>query len=243
MQALILAAGLGTRLGPLTSDLPKCMLQVGDRPLIEQLVRWLKQHQIHDIAINLHHRPDAITEHLGDGSRFGVQLHYSFEPTLLGTAGAAKRLESHFSGPFVVVYGDGYTNLNLARVVRIHAEHRVPARPHLTMVLFRVPNPSECGLVDLDSNGRVLRFVEKPPPEEVFTDLASAGVLIMEREILALIPPDEVMDFGRDVLPAVLTRDIPIYGVPLQDGEYLIDIGTPAAYSRASALASIATGS
>jgi NDP-sugar pyrophosphorylase family protein len=240
VQALILAAGLGTRLGSLTTTLPKCMVPLNGQPLVERLVRWLHVHGVDDVAINLHHCPDAITGHLGTGIRFGVEITYSYEEQPLGTAGAVRRLEAHFDGPFLVVYGDGYTNLDLSRVLRLHAARRQPGRPHVTMVLFRVPDPSACGIVDLDGDGLVRRFVEKPAPDQVFSDLASAGIFICERPILDLIPADGPSDFGRDVLPRVLELGIPIYGEPLAPGEFLIDVGTPEAYARACAHAELA---
>lgn len=237
VKALILAAGLGTRLGSLTASLPKCMLQIDGQPLLERLVRWLDRHGIEEIAVNLHYRPEVITSHLGDGRQLGVQITYSYEETLLGTAGAARRLAPYLDRTFVVVYGDGYTNLDLTRLLRLHADRRQAGRPHMTMALFHVPNPSACGLVDLDGDGRVTRFVEKPPPSEVFTDLASAGVLVCEPGMLDLIPEQAPSDFGRDVLPRALQAGVPVYGEPLAPGELLIDIGTPDAYERARALA------
>jgi NDP-sugar pyrophosphorylase family protein len=233
MKALVLAAGLGTRLGPMTLDKPKSTLPVGGRPLIECLVRWLSQHGITEIAVNLHHCPEAITQCLGTGAELGVRLTYSYEPTLLGTAGAAKNLEQFLDVPFVVVYGDGYTNLDLSRLCRLHDARRRTGQPHITMALFRVPNPTACGLVDLDDERRVTRFVEKPAPEDVFTDLANAGVLIIDPALLELIPKGEVSDFGRNILPLALERGIRIYGEPLHVDEYLIDIGTPDSYARA----------
>jgi len=237
VKALILAAGLGTRLGALTADLPKCMLPVGGQPLIERLVRWVRRHGIEEAAINLHHRPAVVVGHLGSGERFGVRITYSFEEDLLGTAGAAKRLDWFLDGPFVVVYGDSFTNVDLSRLVRTHAARRTRGAPHLTMALQHVPNPTACGLADLDARGRVRRFVEKPAPSEVFTDVASAGLLVCEREILDLIPAGRPADFGHDVLPLALEREVPIYGELLRSDEYLLDIGTPAAYEQARLLA------
>lgn len=239
MQALILAAGLGTRLGALTADLPKCMLPVAGRPLVEHLVRLLVAHDVRDLAINLHHRPEAIVDHLGDGAALGARITYSREERLLGTAGAAKRLEHYFDGSFLVVYGDGFTNVDLGRLVRAHAA-RAHAGPHATLLLYRVPNPTACGLVDLASGGRVRRFVEKPPPHEVFTDLASAGILILDRELLGLVPADRESDLGRDLLPLLVRAGLAVYGEELLFGEYLVDIGTPESYCRASTLARVA---
>jgi mannose-1-phosphate guanylyltransferase/phosphomannomutase len=233
MKALILAAGLGTRLGRLSADLPKCMLPVAGQPLIERLVHWVHSHGIDEIAINLHHHADKIVAHLGSGERFGVRITYSFEEQLLGTAGAAKRLQSFFDGSFAVIYGDSYTNMDLTRLTNAHALRQTDGTPRVTMALVRVPNPSACGLADVATDGRVTRFVEKPPPSEVFTDLANAGMLVCDTGVLDLIPPAMPSDFGRDVLPLALEKGIPIHGEILRHDEFLIDIGTPLAYRRA----------
>ncbi|MEZ4867738.1 MAG: nucleotidyltransferase family protein [Caldilineaceae bacterium] len=235
MKALILAAGKGTRLQQLTLNCPKPMLAVQGQPLLAHLVVWLRTHQITQIAMNLHHCPEVITEYFGDGRHLGVAITYSHEQTLLGTAGAAKRLQTFLDEPFVVVYGDLYTNLDLTRLIGFHHRHKMGAFPDLlaTLALYRVPNPTECGLVEQDSVGRITRFVEKPPPEQVFTDLANAGVLICEPHILEAVPNDTVYDFGRDLFPERLEAGCPLLGQPLADNEFLIDIGTPNGYARA----------
>jgi NDP-sugar pyrophosphorylase family protein len=246
VKAMILAAGEGTRLRPLTLDRPKPMLPLGGKPLLEHLLRWLHSYGVCQIAINLHHQPEAITSHFGDGHRFGVSITYSYEEQLLGTAGAVKRVQSFFDETFVVVYGDVFTNLDLSRLIHFHNAHREEGMrdgtagaavgspdPFLTLALYRVDNPSSCGLAEVDDRGRVTRFVEKPSPEEVFTNMANAGVVVLEPGVLEHIPPATFCDFGRDLFPRLLERAIPLYGCPLRDGEFLIDIGTPASYRRA----------
>ena len=239
MKALILAAGKGTRLGNLTTAYPKPMLPVGDRPLLGNLLAWLSDSGVREVAINLHHAPDAITSYVGDGAHLGVHVTYSYEETLLGTAGAAKKLEWFLDEPFVVIYGDGYLDVRLDRLEEMHKAgvQRHGGRPGLTMLLFHVPNPSECGLVEVNALGDVVRFVEKPPVEEVFTDLANAGVYYCDPGILKLIPPDTVYDFGKGLIPQLLERGDPVMALPILDDEYVIDIGTPDAYQRAQALA------
>jgi NDP-sugar pyrophosphorylase family protein len=240
MKALVLAAGEGTRLRPLTLDRPKPMLPIGDRPLLEHLVGWLRRHGVVKIAINLHHRPEAIRDHFGDGSAFGVTITYSYEEKLLGTAGAARRLQDFLDEPFVVVYGDVYTNLDLGALCAFHhgqVRRRIgegPAGgPLLTLSLYRVANPTACGIVALDGQGQVTRFVEKPAPDQVFSDLANAGVMVVEPGILAHVPEDVVYDFGHDLLPQLLEAGVPVCGLPIAAGTYLLDIGTPEGYSRA----------
>ncbi len=241
MKALILAAGKGTRLQDLTRNCPKPMLPIQGVPLLERVVCWLRDHGITEIAMNLHHCPQVITDHFGDGKALGVTIVYSYEETLLGTAGAAKRLATFLDEPFVVAYGDVFTNLNLTRLMAAHQQQRrLESRDTLaTIALYRVPNPTECGLVEIDETGRVMRFVEKPPPDQVFTDLANAGMMVCEPEIFQFIPKETSFDFGRDLFPLLLNEGKSLWGQAITDGEYLIDIGTPNAFQRAQQLMAV----
>lgn len=232
VRALVLAAGEGQRLRPLTVDRPKPMLPVGSRPLLEQIVCLLRDYGITEIAINLHHKPQAIRDHFGDGTEFGVQIEYSYEEELLGSAGAVKKLEHYFrDGPFVVFYGDLYTDLDLGQLVSAH----VSADALVTMSLYEVENPTACGIVELDERGLVTRFVEKPAAGEVFSRLANAGVFVVDPQVIGLIPPGLPFDFGQHVFPQMLTMGMPISGYVIH--ELLIDIGTPSNYARAQCIA------
>ena len=174
---------------------------------------------------------DPLSGSARNGSAFGVDIAYSVEETILGTAGGARRMSPFLDCTFVLVYGDVLTDLDLTTLVAFHRQHT--AGPHLTMTLYRVPNPSECGIVSLDERGKVIRFVEKPAIDDVFSDLAHAGVSVMDPELLQFIPPGRFYDFGRDLFPRLLQSGVPIYGWPLPDKAYLIDIGTPEKYARA----------
>ena len=229
VKALILAAGEGTRLRPLTLTRPKPMVPICDRPLLALTVEQLKSHGITDLAINLHYRPEAITDYFGDGARFGVHITYSHESELLGTAGAAKQLEPFLDETFVVVYGDVLTDLDYGQLLDYHRQRR----PLLTLSLYQVDNPTEVGLVALDDCGRIVRFQEKPSPAEVFSDLANSGVLVCEPEILDFISPLVFQDFGHHILPRLLAAGEPVYGFEIAPDEYLIDIGSPEKYARA----------
>jgi mannose-1-phosphate guanylyltransferase/phosphomannomutase len=235
MKAFILAAGKGTRLKHLTADLPKPMLPVGSTPLLEHLIRWLRCHAITDIVINLHHAPEIITTYLADGSRFGVSIYYSYEESLLGTAGAVKRQQLFLDQTFVVIYGDVFTNFDLTRLIRFHHAQmaRHAAQAALTLALYQVPNPTECGLVGLDASGRVQRFIEKPPSDQVFTNLANAGFIVCEPAILEAIPLETVFDYGRDLFPKLMEGEVPLFGQEIETDEFVIDIGTVAGYQRA----------
>jgi mannose-1-phosphate guanylyltransferase len=232
MKAMILAAGEGTRLRPLTATCPKPMLPLGGRPVLEHTLAWLHAYGVREVAINLHHLPQVIRDHFGDGERFGVRITYSLEEELLGTAGAVRRLEDFFRETFLVVYGDVLTDLNLSALLRFHQSHGGMG----TLALYRVRNPTECGLVQLDWDGRIRRFLEKPRPEEVFTDLANAGVYILEPQVIAHIPPVGPSDFGRDVFPQLLERGLALYGYIIPTTTRLIDIGSPEHYRLAQEL-------
>jgi NDP-sugar pyrophosphorylase family protein len=227
MKGMILAAGEGTRLRPLTLTQPKPMLPVGDRPLLAHIIAWLHRYGVREIGVNLHFKPETVTTYLGDGSAFGVHLTYSIESEIMGTAGGVKALEDLFDETFVVVYGDILTTLNLDNVLAAHRRRQAA----VTVVLYRVPNPCECGLVDMDAEQRIRRFVEKPPKEQVFTDLANAGVYILEPGVLGHIPEKRFYDFGRDLFPRLLEEGVPMYGFPTD--EYLLDIGDPQKYAHA----------
>lgn len=227
MKALILAAGEGTRLRPLTLTCPKPMLPVGDAPLLVYIIRWLRGQGIQDVAINLHYLPDVITGYLGDGSGFGVNITYSPEDPILGSAGAAKRLERYLGSPFLVVYGDMLLDVNLDTLVKLHGS----GGAQVTIGLMEVDDPSTKGVVQMDERGRVLRFVEKPRPGEIQGRLVSAGIYLVEASALERIPEGSYYDFGHDLIPLLLGEGAPVFA-HLLDG-YLLDIGTPDSYQKA----------
>lgn len=235
MRALVLAAGEGTRLRPLTEHRPKPMLPLNGKPMLHYTIDWLREHGIREVAINLHHRPEVITDYFGDGSSVGVRLVYSREDKILGTAGAVRKLGPFVDDqPLVVVYGDVLTDVDLGELMRYH--NGVVARDPsagVTMSLYHVPNPTEVGLVGMDDSGRITRFIEKPRAEDVFTDLANAGVLIIEPSVVKQIPPDTFFDFGHDLFPLLLARGVTMYGWVVPDGTYVLDIGSPERYAQA----------
>lgn len=229
MKALILAAGEGTRLRPLTLERPKPMLPIGGVPLLELLIRLLARHGVRDVAINLHYKPEVVTSYFGDGEHWGVRLTYSYEEHILGTAGAVRRLQSFLSERFLVLYGDVLTSIDLTALSSFHTTRQAG----VTAALYRVPRPWECGIVEMDGEGRIQRFVEKPPRDQMFSDLANAGVYVMEPDLIADIPPDTFYDFGHDLFPCLLERGVPIYGYPIGPDDYLLDIGSLDKYEQA----------
>ncbi len=230
MKAMILAAGEGTRLRPLTLDTPKALLPVAGVPLIEHTILWLKRHSVGEVVINLHHLGKKVTDFLGDGSRLGVKIAYSPEQTLLGTAGAVRRVEQSFDGTFVVLYGDVITDFNLSAMIDFHQQKKAIA----TLALLRVSNPWEVGVVRLNGDGRLLSFAEKPPRGSEPGNLANSGVYVLEKEILDYIPREGFCDFAYDIFPRVIRLGLPVYGYRLNKDDYLVDIGTPEKYQQAN---------
>lgn len=236
VRALVLAAGEGTRLRPLTLDRPKPMVPIDGKPLLDHTIGWLRDQGITEIAINLHYKPEVITAYFADGSRFGVNLHYSREHKLLGTAGAVRKIKDWIDGcTLVVVYGDVLTDLDVRSLLEAHRRHCAhDPSTAVTMSLYHVPNPTEVGLVGMDDYGKVNRFVEKPRPSEVFTDLANAGVLIVQPAVIDLIPEDTFCDFGMHIFPMLLQAGLSIYGWVIPADAYLMDIGSPEKYAQAN---------
>jgi NDP-sugar pyrophosphorylase family protein len=239
-KAMILAAGEGTRLRPLTLETPKVLLPIGGRPLIELQLSWLKHHGIQEVAINLYHLGNKVKDYLGDGSRFGVKISYSPEERLLGTAGGVKRMEHFFDDTFVVFYGDVLTNFDLQAMTQLHQAKKALA----TLAIFEAPNPREVGIVKMSPEGRILSFVEKTPPPVRSPEspvpspqsaiLASGGVYVLEKEVLNYIPAHNFSDFAYGTFPKLIELNLPIHGYVLKPQDYLIDIGTIEKYRQAN---------
>jgi len=234
MKGMILAAGEGRRLRPLTNHLPKPMLPVAGRPLLEHTIIHLRNCGITDLAVNLYHLPTIVQDHFGNGERWDVNLRYSVEEQLLGSAGGVKRLQSFFDDTFVVYYGDLFTQTDLRAMVEYHRQTGAVA----TMGLYQVPDPWNRGIVELDHNQMIVRFAEKPPRDQVFSNLANAGIYVLEPEVLNYIPPDQVYDFGHDVFPDLLVREVQVAGYVIED--LLIDIGLPEKYEEVNRIAALA---
>jgi NDP-sugar pyrophosphorylase family protein len=238
MKAMILAAGQGTRLRPLTEGIPKCMIPIGGRPILEHTVAWFARHDVRDIMINLYFMPQVVIDHFGDGSRWGVNITYSIEQEALGTAGGVKNVawffdnagDSRKRAPFVVWYGDNLSYCDLDRMLRFHACNG----GLVTMALFYREDVSQSGIVALDDDDRILGFLEKPRPEQVFSHWVNAGILILEPVVLQFIPSGR-QDFSFDVLPALLAADRRLYGYRLSESEGLWWIDTPADLARVQA--------
>ena len=228
---MLLAAGSATRLGSLAQEIPKPMLEVGGRPLIEHTVRQLARYGVEDIVVNLHKLGDVVKQHFGDGSRFGVRMHYSDEPSLLGTAGGVRKAAPLLDETFLLVYGDNLTTCRFDALVDFHRAHGGIA----TIALFWRDDVSAHSAVDRRDDGRIMRFVEKPKPAEAPSHWISAGVVVFEPRIMAYIPPDRPADFGFDVFPALLAAGEPLFGYEMGPDEGLWWIDTPESHARVTA--------
>ncbi len=231
MQALILAGGKGTRLRPLTVHTPKPIVPICNRPFLLYQLETLRRAGITDITLSLSYQPHKIEQLLGDGSQYGVHLKYTVEPEPMGTAGAYKFAGELIREPTVIFNGDILTDLDLEAVIRQHKERAATA----TIVLTPVANPSHYGLVETAADGRVLRFREKPKPEELAdltTNTINAGTYILEPEVLDLIPAGEHFMFEYGVFPELLRRESSFFAHIPEDC-YWIDLGTPERYLQA----------
>src|SRR4051794_888009 len=230
--ALVLAAGRSTRIQAVAPDCPKPLIPVAGEPVLERNLRQLAAAGVCDVWINLHYRGEQIEALVGDGARFGLRADYSWEPELLGTAGAAKKLEAALAtDTFFVVYGDNLTALNLGALAAQHRRHGAVA----TIAVFdrdRIPNTGLAGgRVLMDAEGQVTQFVEGG---EAASPYVNAGVYALEPGVLATIPPGRFADFGRDVFPRLVADGARVDAFPI-DG-YCLGIDTPEALARANAL-------
>ncbi|MGG6295867.1 sugar phosphate nucleotidyltransferase [Leptolyngbya sp. AN02str] len=228
MRAVLMAGGSGTRLRPLTCDLPKPMVPILNRPIAEHIVNLLKRHGITEIIATLHYLPDVMRDYFQDGTNFGVQMTYAVEEDQpLGTAGCVKNVADLLDETFVVISGDSMTDIDLSAAIRFHKEHQSKA----TLVLAVVPNPLEFGVVITDGKQRIRRFLEKPSSSEIFSDTVNTGIYILEPEVLDFLPAHQEVDFSTDLFPMLLDRGLPMYGY-VANG-YWCDVGNLDAYREA----------
>ena len=205
MRVMIMAAGLGTRLRPLTDHLPKPIAPVGNRPVVEYLLRRIAAAGCSGAVINLHHRPEAIMEVLGDGSAYGVPIEYSLEPELLGTAGGTRKCQTTLLADddiFLVTSGDGLHTIDLAALAAAHRASGALA----TLTVKRVEDVTGFGVVVTDATGRITSFQEKPAPADALSDLVNVGVYCFSAAIFAEIPAEGASDFGSEILPRLVAE-------------------------------------
>jgi len=235
MKAVIIAGGLGTRLRPLTYNTPKPVVPVANRPFVVHQIEHLRRHGVDEVILNLHYLSDSIKKLLGDGSEWGVKIHYSIEESPLGTAGAVKNAEEFFDGgPMLVFNGDVLTDINITQIVEFHLKKNAC----VTLTLTRVDDPTAYGLILTNADGRVNRFVEKPSWEQISiysekysVDTINAGIYVVDPKIFATVPPKTEYSFERQLFPSLLERGELIYGYVTD--RFWIDIGNPPQYRQA----------
>ena len=227
MKAILLAGGKGTRLRPLTIHTPKPIVPIFNRPFLHYQIDLLKQvPEIDEIILSLNYQPRRIEEIFGDGADSGIKIRYVVEPAPLGTAGAIKYAGDKLTESVVVFNGDVLTQIDLAAVIRLHRERKARA----TIVLTPVENPSAYGLVETDADGNILRFIEKPSPDQITTNHINAGIYILEPNTFDRIPSDVPWSIERSYFPELVERK-DTFVAYIYNG-YWIDIGTPEKYMQ-----------
>ncbi len=228
---MILAAGLGTRLRPITYEMPKPMVPVLNRPVMEHIARLLARHGFTEVIANLHWFGELIQDHFGDGSSFGLDLSYSEEEQLLGTSGGVRKVAGFLGDSFLVISGDALTDIDLGAMREFHQSHDGIA----TLATKRVDDTSQFGVAITGSDGRVQGFQEKPEPAEALSDLANCGIYMFRSEIFDFFPaegasraagaddPGGFADWALDVFPALMEADVPFYSHEID--AYWNDIG------------------
>lgn len=228
---MILAGGMSTRLYPLTKLVPKPLVPIAGEPNSAHLMRYLKSFGIDEIAINVHYLADKIVEAFGDGSAYGVKLHYLHEEKLMGSAGAVKAMRAFLGDEtFVVIGCDEITDMRLDALLAFHRSREALA----TIALVRAEDVTQYGVVITDETGRIDDFQEKPARGTERSKLVNTGVYIFEPQILDLIPEGEFYDFGKNVFPELQRERSAFYGLEMT-GAYWRDVGTPNEYRLATA--------
>jgi len=227
MKAIIMAGGFGTRLRPLTVNIPKPMVPMANKPMMEHIVRLLKDNGFDDLIVMLYYQPEIIIRHFGDGSAFGVKIEYLRPQADLGTAGCIKFAEKDLDDSFLVISGDLLTDFNLKTVLSAHRRKKALA----TLVLTRVADPLEYGVVIVDEKMRIQRFLEKPSWGEVFSDTSNTGIYLLEPDVLKHIPKDRSFDFSKNLFPLLLNLQAPMFG-HIAEG-YWKDVGDLSEYRLA----------
>jgi mannose-1-phosphate guanylyltransferase len=224
MKALFLAGGMGTRLKPLTDELPKPMVPIMNKPLLERNMENLKRHGIHDIVISTCYKSKYIQDYFGDGSKFGLTIEYICEDIPLGTGGAIKKTEHLYDDTFLVFNADILCNMDFTDLLQFHKSKSAA----VTIAVTRVDNPCAYGVIEYDKNNYAVSFTEKPKAAEIKSNYINAGVYVIEPEVLKEIPATRPVSVEREIFPSLLKKGskIAVY----KGGSYWMDIGTPEKY-------------
>ncbi len=226
ITAVILAGGQGTRLRPLTLGTPKPIVPLLNVPFLAYQLALLRRYGITDVVLSCSYLVDEVRRAMGDGAAHGVRLSYAVETDPLGTAGGVRNAVDLVRALVVVLNGDILADLDLGAMLRFHRERGARA----TLYLTRVPDPTQYGLVELDSDGAIRAFVEKPAPDRVTTDTVNAGVYALDRSVVTAIPTGRAVSIERETFPGLLRDRVPFFG--WVSGSYWLDIGSPAKYRQ-----------
>ncbi|MDT0343827.1 mannose-1-phosphate guanyltransferase [Streptomyces litchfieldiae] len=230
MKAVVMAGGEGTRLRPMTASMPKPLLPVANRPIMEHVLRLLKRHGLTETVVTVQFLASLVKNYFGDGEELGMDLTYAHEEKPLGTAGSVKNAEDALKNDsFLVISGDALTDFDLTELIRYHRERGAL----VTVCLTRVPNPLEFGITIVDEDGRVDRFLEKPTWGQVFSDTVNTGIYVMEPEVFDYVEPDIPVDWSGDVFPRLMKEGKPVFGYVAEG--YWEDVGTHESYVKAQA--------
>ena len=224
MQAVILAGGKGTRLHPLTSKIPKPMVKVFDKPVLEHTIELLRHHGIRDMVITVSYKAEHIMDYFGNGSKWGVNIQYFLEDVPLGTAGGLRHIQPLIKDTFVVISGDAVTDFDLTSALEFHRKRSSIA----TLLTYNVDDPSQFGIVHSSDDGKIIRFQEKPKRSEAFTDTVNTGIYILEPEVISYVPYGSAFDFSKGMFPMLLQNDEPFYSYRTEG--YWCDVGNLAQY-------------
>lgn len=227
MRAVIMAGGQGSRLRPLTCNRPKPLVPVCNRPVMEYAIELLRRHKIRTCLVTLHYLADEVMAFFGNGSEWEMRLMYSVEDEPLGTAGSIKRVQEYLTETFMVISGDALTDFDLTKAVEFHRSKKA----EVTMVLTRVPNPLEFGIVVTDGESRIVRFLEKPSWGEVVSDTINTGIYILEPSVLDRLDPRKAYDFSTELFPQMLADGAALFGYVAEG--YWCDIGNLEQYRQA----------
>jgi len=236
MKALILAAGLGTRLRPLTNTIPKPLLPIAGKPLLQYHLDQLTKHGVNDVLINTHYLPEKISTYIDEYGSMHDEMNIvtSFEETLLGSAGSLKMNQDFFSTEedFFIVYGENLTDIDYTTLMDYHKSKG----GLVTIAGYREEHPEQKGVIEYASDARITRFVEKPGPGETTSSIANAGIYVINKKIFAYLSKlnTPVLDFGYDLFPYLLEKDEDLYMYTMT--EIVLDIGTHENYHKASTL-------
>lgn len=226
MKALLLAGGKGTRLRPLTDNIPKPMVPVMGKPLLESTIMNLKKNGITEIIISTCYKSNYIKDYFKDGSEFGVRIKYISEDIPLGTGGAIKNVQRYVDDAFIIFNSDILSDINIKRLIDFHKSRKADA----TIAVTHVENPSQYGVIEYDDNKRIKSFKEKPKGKEITSHFINAGIYIFEPKVLKEIPANKVVSIEKDTYPSLLQKGYNLYAY--ESNDYWMDIGNLSKYLR-----------